>query len=70
MILCPFAVVIGTILFCSEKCRIDWSRTPDQWLVFDEIADLINGSLNGVKYSVDLKVQSEFSERTESVCLL
>ena len=59
--LVSFAVVIGTILFYSGRCRIvpDWFRTPDLWLVFDSVEDQIDGEL---KWS-ELLCRIEGSER-------
>jgi len=59
--LVSFAVMIGTILFCSGRCRIvpDWSRVPNPWLVFDGIEDLVDGKPEGS----ELFCQLESSER-------
>jgi len=40
-----FTVLVRTILFYSEKCRIipNWSRAPNPRLVLDGIEDLVDG---------------------------
>ena len=42
-----FTIMIGVILFCSEKCEIvlNWSWISNPWLVLDGVEDLINGEL-------------------------
>ena len=70
--LVPFTVVVRTILFCSEKCRIimDLSPSPDYGWSLMALKTSLMRSLSGVKCSVGLKAWSRLGERTGSACLL
>ena len=43
----PLTVIVGAILFCSEKCRaiLDGSWMPDLGLVLDGVEDFIDGEI-------------------------
>jgi len=70
--LVPFTVVIRTIFFRSEECRVvlDRLRALYPWLVLGGLKTLLIGRLSRVKCFSILKAWSGFDERTENVCLL
>ena len=70
--LVSLAFVVEAVFFRPRVWRImlEWSRTPEPWLIFDSFEYLIDLSFNGVKYSIDLLLRSEFRERIRSACFL
>ena len=63
--LVPFTIVVGTIFFCSGRCRIvpDLSWAHDPCLVFDGVEYLVDGEYELVKCSIGLKARSGFGIR-------
>jgi len=70
--LVPLTVMVGTILFCSEKYKIvlDWSRVPDLWLVLDGIEDLIDGEPKRSEVLCQFERLVQTRERTRSAHIL